>query len=895
MNGQKISYDSLIVIFIYMCLYYSWIIIWKSETEILTFGGNLLSIFGCLLSYLWLVKAFMESEGVKRTFWFLLSLGLLSFLIAECIWFVYENVIKKEVPFPGSPDIFYTLQTFFFLAAFIYKLSKEKRKHQFVKFLFDVAIVWTVASTFSWHFIIIPILNPDVPTFSLLISLAYPIGDLALYFGCLSIFFGIRKAFSNKEIFVMLLGLSIQFFSDSYYLYLISIDSYTSGSLIDPLFIIGLILVGLSGTVTKEKNRETNTNNIEIVNVQSYTLTRLLIPYLNIFILLIFIMLKENGNDAFIIGLGISIILVIIRQVLVILENQHLLSEYYKKTEELEISEQRYKSLFEYHPDAVFALDLKGKFESVNATCSKLLGYEKLDLIGVLCQKFISKEYHAITAEHLSKVKEGTPQTYEVTIRNRDGNPYYVIITNIPIMVKNKFVGFFGILKDISESKKNEERIKFMAYHDSLTGLPNRSLFEDVLTKAVTEAKEKNEMFALVYMDLDRFKVINDTLGHEIGDQLLVAVADRLRDNLRDKDTVARQGGDEFTLLIKEISSRTEAELNAQSIIQAFKEPLIVNGHEIVTTPSIGMAIYPLDDEDPKILMKKSDIAMYYVKENGKGNFKLFDETNNDFSKKIILEKDINDTLLKNQLFLQYQPQVEAKEGKMIGVEALLRWNHPQLGIIYPGEFIPIAEETGVILQIGEWVLKEACNQVKIWNEMGYFIKVGVNLSPCQLQQENIAEKIEDILNETKINPKYIDLEVTEAATMNNIINIIPKLTALKQLGVKISIDDFGTGYSSLSYLTRFPIDTLKIAREFTSRIGNDDMNHEIMISIIELAKKLNLNVIAEGVERKNQADFLKGINCNEIQGYLFGRPSSPEEIEKTHLKKDNSRTILNK
>lgn len=628
MNGQKTSYNNLSIIFIYMFFYYFWIIYWENNEGILTLGGDILSILGSLLAYKWSLSSFKASKGTKRTFWFLLSMGVICSVIAESIWFVYDVILKVDVPLPGLPDIFYVLQLVFFLFAFIYNILKEKNKHQFIKFFLDVAIVMTVAFTFSWHFIITPMLSTDVPSLSLLISLIYPIGDLALYFGCLSIYFGVRYSFSNRAVTLIILGFTIQILADSFYLYVVSINSYNSGSLIDPLFILALLFVGLSGTFVKEMNGEDDT--INAVSLQNYPFLRLFLPYINLILLLIFIMLKEGINYNFIRGLGISIFLVIIRQVLVILENQNLLSKYYKKTEELEISEQRYKSLFENNPNAVFATDLKGKFESVNKAGSKLLGYEKKDLIGKTSKNFIINKHKKIKNDHLLKVKEGTPQTYEVTISNREGNHYYVDITNIPIMIKNKMVGTFDIFRDITENRKNEEKIKYMAYHDSLTGLPNRSYFDEILTKSVAEAKEKNKMFALMYLDLDRFKIINDTLGHDVGDQLLVSVSKILRDSVGIINTVSRQGGDEFTLLIKGISSREDVEVYAENIIQAFKNPLIINGHEIVTTPSIGIAIYPRDGENTKLLMKKSDIAMYHVKKNGKGNYKIFDETHKD-------------------------------------------------------------------------------------------------------------------------------------------------------------------------------------------------------------------------------------------------------------------------
>jgi diguanylate cyclase (GGDEF)-like protein len=440
--------------------------------------------------------------------------------------------------------------------------------------------------------------------------------------------------------------------------------------------------------------------------------------------------------------------------------------------------------------------------------------------------------------------------------------------------------------------EKKKERIKYLAFHDSLTGLANRALFEQVLKEAVTEHKLVNEM-AVMFIDLDRFKIINDTLGHDIGDRLLQMTAKRLESCACTDNTVARIGGDEFTILLKGIGNREAAEVMARKILDSLNQPFYINEHEIISTPSIGVALYSSADDTPHTLMKKADLAMYHVKENGKGYYKIFDETNKEIFQKLMLEKDICKALSKKEFFLVYQPQMDAKKGKMVGVEALLRWNHSTFGLVSPAEFIPIAEETGMIIPIGDWVLREACLQAKRWEEQGHLLKIGVNLSPRQLQQEDVVERIAAILKVTKVNPHYIDLEITEATAMINIHNVIPKLMALKELGVKISIDDFGTGYSSLSYLANFPIDTLKIAREFISKVGIDEFSLTIISTIIDLAQKLNLNVVAEGVERENQAALLQEVNCHEIQGYLYGKPDSVQAIEKI-LFKGKHQLVLN-
>lgn len=862
------------IIIFYLFIYYFWILFWKNNPEILTLGGNILSVLGCLIPTICLYTAYKRSNKTLQPFWFLLCLGSLGTFLAESIWIYDENILKNKVPFPGLPDFFYILQVLFYLSAFLYKIAKEKRKIQFYRFLFDVALIMTVATTFSWYYLISPIFHLHMSTFSLIISLAYPIGDLILLFGALSMYFGIHNTFSSKQIIYIVLGLLTLIYADSAFVYLVSINKYSSGSLLDPLFILGILFVGFSGLDNGKTERIKS-------DIKKIDYIRLSFPYINVAILFIFITVTSSNIGTFNIGLTISILIIIIRQILIFLENRNLLHKFNKKTEELEISEQRYKSLFENHPDAVYSLDLTGKFQSVNSAGLDLLGREEKELIGLRHSSITTEANQKKMLEYLSQVKNGSAHHFEIPILKQNGDLRYLNITNIPILVKNKIVGIFGIGQDITENKKSEEKIKYLAYHDSLTSLPNRASFEENLNAAIEEAKKKNEMFAVMFLDLDRFKMINDTLGHAMGDQLLVSVSKRLQECIRENDRLARLSGDEFTILVRGISSIKDAEQIAQTILTAFTQPFYIDNHEIRNTVSIGIALFPSDGTSTETLMKHADIAMYSVKENGKGYFKQYSHTNQDLTRKFSLEKELRKALSRNEFFLVYQPQVDVKLGTIVGVEALLRWNNPNLGLISPVEFIPIAEETGVILQIGEWVLKEACTQAKTWSENGIRLKVGVNLSPRQLYQKDIVERITTILHETKVDPHYIDLEITEQDAMNNINDIIPKLTALKQLGVKISIDDFGTGYSSLSYLANFPIDTVKIAREFTNKIETDKANQTIMTSIINLAKKLNHHVIVEGVEKENQAAFLKEIDCDTIQGYLYGKPVSKQEIEK--------------
>ncbi|HSI67141.1 MAG TPA: DUF4084 domain-containing protein [Planococcus sp. (in: firmicutes)] len=612
------------IVLLYTMVYYFWLVGWQGNLTMQSLGGNLLSITGIGIAFVWLLQAFKRSEQKEKGFWLLLALGGLSYLVAELIWLAYDSILGQEVPFPGSPDLFYMLQIIFFLAAFVYKFMHQNRTYEFVRFLFDILIVMTVAATFSWYFIIEPILDYGaVSSFELMVSLAYPIGDLALLLAVITLYFSNQKTQLNGLYIFIFLGISVQIIADTAYLYLISMDGYAAGSLIDPLFILAILLIGFTGFIYQGELKSETEEISEASQLRKVDVFQLAFPYIGVAILFIFMGSRTNEVDVITIGSGLSIFLVIIRQILMILENQRLLRQYHTKTEELEISEQRYKSLFENHPDAVYSLDLKGRFESINAAGAKLLSYEEKDLIGLASNSFTDIDHQQRVLEHVYKVMKGTPQHYEIPVHDRNGKTLQMSITNIPIVVKNNVVGIFGIGKDITENKLNEERVNHMAYHDALTDLANRALFDDLLRQAVMDAKSSTAVFAVMFIDLDQFKKVNDTLGHDIGDLLLISVANRLKDAVSTEDIVARQGGDEFAVLLHSIRNQEEALQTAQAILGSLSQPHLVDGYEIISTPSIGIAMYPFDAQSAGGLMKKADTAMYQVKQSGKGHFQL--------------------------------------------------------------------------------------------------------------------------------------------------------------------------------------------------------------------------------------------------------------------------------
>jgi diguanylate cyclase (GGDEF)-like protein/PAS domain S-box-containing protein len=451
-----------------------------------------------------------------------------------------------------------------------------------------------------------------------------------------------------------------------------------------------------------------------------------------------------------------------------------------------------------------------------------------------------------------------------------------------------KNVLLVGTVQDITERKKAEEKMVHMAYHDPLTGLPNRALLTDHLCLMLAAAQRHEILAAVLFIDLDRFKLINDTMGHSKGDDVLKEVAARLKKRTRESDTLARQGGDEFILFVQDLNRVEDITKVAENIFSALKEPFNVEGNMFSLTVSMGVSIYPNDGEDAETLIKNADIAMYAAKDEGRNNFQLYNASmNENITKRLRLENKLRKALANEEFLLHYQPQVDSTSGKVNGVEALVRWQDPEEGLISPGEFIPVAEDTRLIVPIGEWVLREACTQNRMWQDNGLKqVTMAVNISTYQFTQKDFVGTVERVLQETDLNPMYLELELTESIIMEDIETTIERLHALKAMGIRLSIDDFGTGYSSLEYLKRMPIDMLKIAQTFVRDITVDPSDYAIARATIQLAKSLELEFIAEGVETREHLKLLNDLQCTRIQGYLYSRPLPSHEIEK-YLKKE--------
>jgi len=555
----------------------------------------------------------------------------------------------------------------------------------------------------------------------------------------------------------------------------------------------------------------------------------------------------------------------------------------------LTVGEQRYKSMFEHNSDLALWLNLDGLILSANPVATSMTGYEERELRGRLCTDLMTDDETKRVLSLVSAAPGKLPIQFDTFLIHKNGSRIDLHTKLLPMKVQDRLVGIFAIAQDITIRLQAETMIRHLAYHDTLTGLPNRLQFFRLLSETIERSSTYGQQAAVLFIDLDRFKLVNDTLGHSAGDNLIKQAAQRLQKRIGALGTLARLSGDEFTLIVPN-ATRAIAEQAARDLIQAMSSPITVDRHEIYVTLSIGCSMYPEDGTSSEELLKHADIAMYRAKDQGKGGFLFFEQSMNEaMVRKMVIEKELRQALAEGHFVLHFQPQVEIQSRRIVGIEALLRWEHPERGLVLPGEFIPLAEETGLIVPIGEWVLRHACLQNKAWQEAGLTpVSIAVNLSMRQFKEDGLVPMIEHILRDTGLEPRFLELEITESVGLHGVEEVISKLDALKRLGVRIAIDDFGTGYSSLHYLQKLPIDALKIDKSFVRTMSEEFNGVSIIHSIVTLAKSLQLDVLTEGVERYTEARQLMEMGCLRMQGHFFSMPlvasSMKNMLEQKHL-----------
>jgi diguanylate cyclase (GGDEF)-like protein/PAS domain S-box-containing protein len=562
------------------------------------------------------------------------------------------------------------------------------------------------------------------------------------------------------------------------------------------------------------------------------------------------------------------------------LAGQHA-REVQQHMEALRASEERFRSAFDNATIGMGVVSLEGRWLQVNRSLCEIVGFDEAELLESDVQHVTHRDDLVALDEQMQRFTAGSVSSHQTEVRycHKGGREIW---THLGMSLvrdgEARPLHLIFQIQDITDRKRAEEQLLHDAFHDALTGLPNRALFMDHVKMAIQRSRRSdNRLFAALFLDLDRFKVINDSLGHMVGDQLLVGIAHRLEACLRPGDTVARLGGDEFTILLEDLAAADDAIDVARRVQEAVTQPFNIGGHEVFTTASIGIALSNTGYERAEDILRDADTAMYRAKMEGKKRHVVFDKGMHDRAMELLqIETDLRRAITRKEFFLNYQPIVDLETGKVASFEALVRWRHPERGLVMPNEFVPVAEETGLIVPLGLWVLNEACRQMRSWQRLGLageHVTVSVNLSSRQFSQADLIEQISSALRDSGLGPESLKLEITESMVMENIDTAIDMLAQLRHLGVGLSIDDFGTGYSSLSYLHRFPIDTLKIDRSFVTQMTDNAENAEIVRTIVTLACSLGMNVIAEGVETREQLSRLSSLGCDYGQGYLFSRP----------------------
>jgi diguanylate cyclase (GGDEF)-like protein/PAS domain S-box-containing protein len=549
---------------------------------------------------------------------------------------------------------------------------------------------------------------------------------------------------------------------------------------------------------------------------------------------------------------------------------------------ELELAEEKYRFLVEKSLVGFYIIRAE-KLIYVNPRFAEILLYPHEELLaGIKLNKLVAKDdWLLVRANQLKQLRnEARNLQYQYQVRCKDGTIRHVEVLDGIGSYAGK-PAIIGTMLDITERVKAEETIKHMAYHDPLTGLPNRFVFQDRIHQSFSFAARHQKMVGLLFLDLDRFKSINDTLGHMIGDQLLKEVSSRLQKDLRSCDTISRFGGDEFNILVTEVTLESDIQMVAHKIIRSMEYPFYLDGRELYVTCSIGIAIYPRDCQDAENLVKKADTALYRAKEMGRNNFQTYNDAMGSLAlERMAMESSLRHALERHEFRVYYQPQVNLISGKVVGVEALVRWKHPSGEIVPPSSFIPLAEEIGFIVPIGEWVLRTACLQAKAWQDEGFApIRIGVNVSIMQFDMPDFSTLVSEIINEADIGPEWVNLEITESVIVKNAEEAIAKFQELHNVGITIAIDDFGIGYSCLSYLKDFRVDQLKMDRAFVRNLPHEKNDANIAGSIVKMAHDLKMSVIAEGVENEDQFNFLRSLGCNEVQGYIISKPVPAEEV----------------
>jgi diguanylate cyclase (GGDEF)-like protein/PAS domain S-box-containing protein len=833
-----------------------------------------------------LVAGWRRRAGPIRPAWTLLGLGMLSWGCGQIAW-IWYGLALGEAPLPSLADAGYLGMMALVAVGLLMVPAVTQSRANRVRSVLDGLMIATSLLLVSWVVLVGPMLDAGADSrLGLYFSLAYPFGDVVIVTIVVFMIARVRHT-GTMPMPIALIGTGLVTFAvaDSGFAYQTMTDKYISGSISDLGWFVGFMLIMLAALrpVRPEAGPRPEGSDARPV--------ALLLPYVAVLVAL-FTSVAEltiTGEVATFVSWNRSalILLIVGRQLLTLLENRSLTrgleARVNARTAQLRASEQRFHALVQHSSDVVTVVDADTTVLYQSESVTRVFGHQATILTGQPLTLILDTD-GAVRLRRVLRQLAGRPYgtaVLELDVIHADGRVRQAEVTVTNLLDDSSVHGLVLNTRDISERKELQEQLIHEAFHDALTRLANRALFKDRVDQALRRRREDGATVAVLFLDLDGFKEVNDSLGHAAGDDLLIKVAERLGAAVRPEDTVARFGGDEFAVLIESVADIATVEAFADRIVAGLHGSFLVDTREIHVRASIGIALAGRDATDTDQLMRNADLAMYRAKAAGDGGYASYDpQMHSGLVERLQLEADLRGALDNDEFHLHYQPTVELDTGAVIGFEALIRWRHPTRGLVPPAEFIPLAEATGLILPIGRWVLSEACRQAAAWveHDPGRALTMAVNVSARQFGQADLPALVTGVLTDTGLRPDRLCLEMTESAIMNDTEETLALLTRLKGIGVRLAIDDFGTGYSSLSYLRRFPVDTLKIDRSFVERLGEESDDATLARTIVQLGQSLGMSTVAEGIEHYRQFLALRRMGCERAQGYYFSRPLPADE-----------------
>ncbi|HWL35162.1 MAG TPA: EAL domain-containing protein [Frankiaceae bacterium] len=843
--------------------------------------GPLVSNAGCLAAAVVLAAAGLShglrATGRRRLHLLLLGLAGVFWAAGQTLWTVYEVALNREAPFPGWADLSYLAFVPLVGVATLLLPEVPDDLRARVRIAIDGLLMGGSLLFLAWSAFLGEAYGASGGTpFAALVAVAYPVSDIVLAAIALSVLTRLRGG-GHAQPICLAAGLFSFVVADAGFA-LLSLDgTYRAGAVTDLGWIAGGLFMALSVLAP---------GHTVIAPERSHTRMTTAVPYVPLVIAAVAAFwsgITQGGLDGVETVIGASVVvLVVVRQLLGVADNARLTRSLAAAIEEAQAREEHFRALVQGSSDVLTITERDGTIRFISPAVYRVFGYHPDDLVGTRLIALVHPEdVDRVKAEVGAAVAQpGPPCLVHCRYRKADGEWLHVEAMLSNDLDHPHIAGLVFNTRDVSERKQLERQLTHQAFHDPLTGLANRALFRDRVQHALALRSRSHEQIAVLFLDLDGFKAINDSLGHSVGDRLLEAVSSRLKQVVRPGDTVARLGGDEFAVLLEDSAGIVAAQQVAARFIEEMHSAFSLSGHEVFVGASVGVAA-STDELDADALLRNADLAMYRAKAMGKNRCEVFEPDMHAAAlDRMAIENDLRYAVVRDELVLHYQPVVELATGRVVGVEALLRWNHPTRGLVSPLDFINVAEESGLIVPVGRWVLTEACRQVARWRrDLGLPLKLSVNISARQLSAPRLAEHVAKTLRTTGVDPGDLVLEITESMLVDDAERTIAKLHLLRELGVQLAIDDFGTGYSSLNYLRRLPVDVLKIDRSFVSGIGTESELTSLTAAIVGIGRDLGLDTVAEGIEEPGQLDALRAMGCVLGQGFLYARPLPAGEL----------------